>query len=80
VYALENLLGEQTDLTEGDRRQLEEQLASLLETPSQASVVGRQQRALEAFRHLAPQVWDRAWPIATALLTAEMKVKLGLPP
>jgi hypothetical protein len=77
---LQNLLDEQPDLSEGDRRRLEEEIQALNETPSEGAIDKRQQRALEAFRTLAPKVWDRGWPIAAPLLTAEVKRKLGLPP
>lgn len=79
VYAIQNMLDEQ-QLVEGDRRQLEEQLGSLLETPSEAAIERRQQRALEMLRRLAPAAWEKAWPVAAAILTAEVKRQLGLPP
>lgn len=79
VYAIENMLDGQ-ELTDGDRRQLEEDLASLLETPSESPIEKRQQRALEALRNAVPAIWDRAWPIAAVILTAEVKRQLGLPP
>jgi hypothetical protein len=79
VYALQNLLDEQPDMDSGDRRLVEEQLNSLLESPSDAAADKRQQRAVEAFKRLAPAVWEKGLPIAAALLTAEAKRQLGLP-
>jgi hypothetical protein len=80
VYALQNLLDEQPNLSEGDRRHIDEELSSLLEPPIDAKVGTRQQRAMETLRRLAPRVWDKAWPVAATLLTAEARAKLGLPP
>ncbi len=80
LYAIQNLLDEQPELDAGDRRVLEEQLSSLLEAATDTKVSKRQERAMEALRtRLAPALWERALPIASALLTAEIKAKLGLP-
>jgi hypothetical protein len=76
---IENLLDEQPDLQPGDRRALEEQLASFSETPDPATEK-RQIAAAEKLRVVAPRVFQLAMPILQAVLTAEAKQKLGLPP
>jgi hypothetical protein len=76
---LENLLGEQPDLPEGDRRALEEQLKSLREPPTTPEIERRQIHALEALKRLAPKAWELAQPLIMTVATAEIKRQLGLP-
>lgn len=80
VYHLENQLKEQPDLSQGDRRALLEQLQALRESPASADVTRRQVRALEALKKAAPAAWQVMLPVAQALLTAEARRQLGLPP
>jgi hypothetical protein len=78
---IENLLDGQPDLAEGDRRDLEERLTSLRETPAgNPGTEKRQIAALERLKAIAPKAWELAMPIVQAILTAEGKQKLGLPP
>jgi hypothetical protein len=75
------LLAGDESLTEGDRRTLLEQLASLHKTPSTGKAVERDQiAALKALQSLAPKIWDLAAPVVAAIATTEMKRQLGLPP
>jgi hypothetical protein len=76
---IENLLEEQPDLPDGDRRALAEQLKSLREPAGNAEVERRQIRALEAFKRLAPKAWERALPLVMTIATAEIKRQLALP-
>ena len=78
VYHIENQLEEQDDLTEGDRRSLLGQLRAL--AGADAADQPKQVSALQLLRKLAPKAWDAALPAIQALLTAEMRIKLGLPP
>jgi hypothetical protein len=78
VYHIENQLEEQDDLTEGDRRSLLGQLRAL--AGEDAADQPKQVSALQLLRRLAPKAWDAALPAIQALLTAEMRIKLGLPP
>lgn len=80
VYHIENTLDEESELTEGDRRVLQEQLAALRESPTTQSVEKRQISALESLRDLAPKAWATAKPLVVSIATAEIKQKLGLPP
>lgn len=76
VYHIQNQLEEETDLAEGDRRRLEEQLSSLLDSETS---VKQQTAALELFKRLAPKAWAAAAPAVQAILTTEIKRSLGLP-
>ena len=80
AYHIENLLDEQPDLSDGDRRILEEQLKALREPPSDAASEKRQLAALKALQKLAPKAWELAAPVLQAFLSAEMKRAAGLPP
>jgi hypothetical protein len=77
---IENLLDEQPDLADGDRRVLEEQLKALRDAPSDAATEKRQLAALKALQKLAPKAWELAAPVLQAFLSAEMKRAAGLPP
>ncbi len=74
------MLAEDRELPEGDRRLLTEQLDSLRQLPEDPHTEGRQIRALDRLRVLAPKVWESVQPIVTPILTAELKRQLGLPP
>jgi hypothetical protein len=78
VYHIENQLEEQDSLTEGDRRILLERLRVL--SPETAGDQPKQVAALQYLKKIAPKAWDAALPAIQALLTTEMRVKLGLPP
>jgi hypothetical protein len=80
VYHIENQLEEQPDLAEGDRRNLLEQLHSLTETSGTEETERRQVWALSLLRRIAPRAWEAALPAVQAILTAEIRQKLGLPP
>jgi hypothetical protein len=78
---VENLLDEQPDLPEGDRRALEEQLASLSDPPGgDPGTEKRQIAALQRLKAIAPKAWELALPIIQTILTAEGKRQMGLPP
>jgi len=76
---IENILDEHTDLPEGDRRALREQLKALREPATSADIERRQLRALEALKRLAPKAWEVAQPLITAIATTEIKRQLGIP-
>ena len=77
---VENLLDEEPDLLEGDRRVLEERLVSLRESPNDSGAQKRQLDALKLLQKLAPKAWELAAPVLQVVLTAEMKRAAGLPP
>jgi hypothetical protein len=77
---IENLLDEQPDLSEGDRRVLEAQLTELRTQPTSKDLEQRQIRALKKLQELAPKAWQLALPLIQSIATAEIKKQLGLPP
>lgn len=80
VAHIENVLAENRDVAEGDRRLLIEQLDSLRRSPDDNAVQQRQIRALERLRGAAPKLWEGVLPVLTPILTAELRRALGLPP
>lgn len=79
VYHVQNQL-HRADLSDGDRRALQEQLNELLETPADNDVEKRQVRVLERLREIAPGAWGAVSPIVAPLITAWMRQELRLPP
>jgi hypothetical protein len=49
-------------------------------SPETAGDQPKQVAALQYLKKIAPKAWDAALPAIQALLTTEMRVKLGLPP
>jgi hypothetical protein len=80
VAHLQNVLAEDRDLAEGDRRVLAEQLDSLRRAPVDAAIQDRQLRALERLRAAGAKHWEDILPVLTPILTAELERALGLPP
>ena len=79
AYHVENMLEEEPDLSDGDRRALREQLDTLRESPADAASEKRQVAAVRFLQKAAPKVWQVAQPIIQVLLTSEAKRQLGLP-
>src|SRR5215470_12868906 len=80
VAHVQNVLAEDRDLADGDRRVLAEQLDSLRRVPSDDATLRRQVRALERLRARAPKHWEDILPTLTPILSAEHRRALGLPP
>jgi hypothetical protein len=74
---LRNQLEFEPGLDDADRLELIEQLA-VLSRPDEDEK--RRVRAGERVKQLAPKGWAVAQPILTSLLSAELRMKLGLPP
>jgi hypothetical protein len=68
VFHIENQL-EKANLPEADRRELEKQLAVLLNAEAAAK---RKADALGLLRRMAPAVWDSAQPAIKMLMTTEI--------
>jgi hypothetical protein len=79
AYHIENMLDEEPDLSEGDRRALTEQLAALRESPTDPGAERRQVAAIRLMQKVAPKVWEVAAPVLQVVLTSEVKRQLGLP-
>ena len=80
VSHIENVLAEDRDLAEGDRRLLADQLDAVRQPPVDESTESRQARALDRLRSSTPRVWETVLPTLTTILTTELKRQLGLPP
>jgi hypothetical protein len=77
IMQLRNQLEFEPGLDDADRLELIEQLA-VLSRPDEDEK--RRVRAGERVKQLAPKGWAVAQPILTSLLSAELRMKLGLPP
>jgi hypothetical protein len=76
VTHLENLLQFSDDLDNADQLVLIEQIA-VLTGPDEPEK--RQVAAGERIKDLAPKAWAIAMPVLQAVLTAEIRAKLGIP-
>jgi hypothetical protein len=77
VYHVQNQL-DNSDLEEGDRRALHEDLNDLLQTPDTQETQKRQVKVLVKLRQGAPVAWRTIAPIVDPLITAWMKAQMGL--
>lgn len=80
VFAIENKLDDDADLTEADKRILRKRLEELQELPMDRSKEKTHVEVLNFFRERAPQAFQMAMPYVMPLATAWMRKEMGLPP
>ncbi|MHB1527555.1 MAG: DUF2321 domain-containing protein [Candidatus Dormibacteria bacterium] len=71
---------EDETLTPDARARLLREIEPLISTSAPTEDLATQTRLIDRVRKLAPVAFDRAWPIFGALISAELKAKMGLPP
>jgi hypothetical protein len=79
IGRLIDLLDSEESLGEAERLHVVEAIAVLGEPEDKGSSEDDRVRAGERFRSMAPKAWRVAVPVLTALLTSELRVRLGLP-
>lgn len=80
VRHLEGLLGKETQLDDFQRLEALGALHALVET-EQGPVTPKQEKAAASLRKLASQAWwNVANPVLVAIVSSEVKTRLGLPP
>ena len=79
VSHVENMLADDRELEEGERRLLVDQLDSLRHPPEDSDTWRRQFQALDKLKAITPKVWETVTPVLMPILTAELKRQLGLP-
>jgi hypothetical protein len=77
VFHVQNQL-DNSDLAEGDRRALHDELNDLLQAPDTQEAQKRQVNVLVKLRQGAPLAWRTIAPIIDPLITAWMKAQMGL--
>jgi hypothetical protein len=80
ILRLIGLLDSEEGLGEAERLEAVEAIEVLSQPEDEGESAEERIRAGERFKELAPKAWRAAAPILTALLTAEAKTRLGLPP
>lgn len=80
IARLIGLLDSEESLTESERLEAVEAIAVLSEPEDEGEPTEDRVRAGERLRRIAPKMWSAASPVFTALFTAELKARLGLPP
>lgn len=80
VWHIENQLGDETGLGEGDRRVLIERLSELTKQPDSEAAERKQAEVLGYLREKAPKAYEAALPSILSIATSVIKVHLGLPP
>lgn len=77
VFHVQNQL-DNSDLAEGDRRALHDELNDLLQAPDTQETQKRQVKVLVKLQQGWPAAWRTIAPIVDPLITAWMKAQMGL--